>query len=105
MKRLWKVILAVFTKRSARKDMKMLRMQVYLLNVVKSHAFAKLTLQDKLSSLARLIDIFQHDFGFTPKELGKLIKTLNQRLDEEMAIVWDETYAQYFSKKASKQPR
>lgn len=81
--------------------MKVLRMQVFLLNVVKSHAFAKLTLQDKLSSLARLIDIFQHDFGFTPKELREMIKSLKERLDEEMAAVWEQTYTQYFTKKAS----
>lgn len=104
MKNLWKGILAVFSKRSSRKNMKMLRMQVYLLNVVRSNAFSKLTLQDQLSSLARLIDIFQADFGFTPHELGKLLKKLNRKLDKEMAEVWNQTYTQYFSKRSSSRP-
>jgi hypothetical protein len=101
MKRLREMVLAIFAKRKPKKNMKMLRMQVYLLNVVRSHAFSKLTLQDKISSLARLIDLFQNDFGFTPKELHKMIKSLNQKLDKEVATVWNETYTQYFSKRSS----
>jgi hypothetical protein len=47
--------------------MKVLRMQVYLLNILKSDAFPNLTLQDKLSSIARIIDIQLPDFDLGPK--------------------------------------
>jgi hypothetical protein len=99
MKNIRKAILRVFSRKASDKNMKSLRMQVYLLNVVRSHAFSKLTLQDKLTSIARLIDIFQKDFGFTPNELQETIKSLKERLDKEMSALWDATYTQYFSKR------
>ena len=98
MKQLLKMIAAVFSKRRSKRDMKVLRMQVYLMNIFKSEAFLQLTLQDKLSSIARIIDIFQRDFGFTPKELHRMIGSLKKRLDTDVANVWETTYSHYFSK-------
>ena len=98
MKYPWKRLLGLFSRRLRTKNIKSLRLQVYLLNIVKSQAFARMTLQDKLSSIARLIDIFQTDFGFTPGELGALIQSLKRKLDKDMAEVWDKTYTQYFTR-------
>ena len=98
MKQLLKMLAAVFSKRRAKRDMKVLRMQVYLMNIFKSDTFLQLTLPDKVSSIARIIDIFQRDFGFTPQELQKMVSSLKKRLDSNVAKVWDTTYSQYFSK-------
>lgn len=80
----------------SKKTMKTLRMEVFMNNVVTSHAFAKLTIQEKLLSLGRLIELFQNDFGFTPKSMDNLVRSLNKKLNKEMLRLWHKSYTQYF---------
>lgn len=80
-----------------KKTIKTLRMEVFLNNVVTSHSFAKLTLQEKLLSLGRLIQLFHQDYGFTPKTMDKLVRSLNKKLDKQMLNLWQTSYSQYFN--------
>lgn len=96
MKKIKSLLVGILPKYFKRKDMKRLRMQVFLCSIIKTHAFKKLTLQDKLSSLARLITLAQADHGFAPKELDRMIRALSERLNDDMAEMWDKSYTQYF---------
>lgn len=79
-----------------RKPVKTLRMEVFLNNVVTSQCFAKMSLQEKLLSLGKLIELFHKDYGFTPKALENLVKSLNRKLNKEMLALWQESYTTYF---------
>jgi len=96
MKKIKSLLAYILPKYFKRKDMKRLRMQVFLCSIIKTHAFDKLTLQDKLTSLAKLIKLAQADHGFTPRELDRMIKSLSKRLNDDMAKLWDKSYTQYF---------
>jgi hypothetical protein len=71
-------------------------MEVFLNNVVTSQCFAKMSLQEKLLSLGKLIELFHKDYGFTPKALERLVKSLNNKLNKEMLALWQQSYTAYF---------
>jgi hypothetical protein len=45
-------------------------------------SYARLTIQEKIVLVARLIDRFQNDYGFVPADLEKTLLTLNRNLNK-----------------------
>ena len=55
-----------------------------LLSLITTEAFSAMSLQDKILSLARIISIFQNDFGFAPKRFEQLLLRLNRKLNHQI---------------------
>ena len=68
-------------------------MERFICNIIKTHAFSKLTLQDKILSLGKLITLFRADNGFTPKSLERTMEKLNRELSRQVMSTWDHTYS------------
>lgn len=79
-----------------KEDMQTVRMQTLLNNVIHSDMFARMSPQEKLMSLCRIIEIFRYDYGFTPKAFERRVRSLKKKLDKDMAQLWQESYTEYF---------
>jgi hypothetical protein len=47
-------------------------------------SYARLTVQEKIILVARMIDRFQDDYGFVPAALEKTLLTLNRNLNKDI---------------------
>ena len=59
--------------------------QAHLLRTALSvTSYARLSIQEKIILVARLIDRFQDDYGFVPADLEKTLLTLNRNLNKDL---------------------
>jgi len=59
--------------------------QAHLLRTALSvTSYARLSVQEKIVLVARLIDRFQDDYGFVPADLEKALLTLNRNLNKDL---------------------
>ena len=61
---------------------------------IRTHAFSKLTVQNKILSLGKLITIFRLDCGFTPATLARTLESLQEDLHRKTNETWDELYSE-----------
>src|SRR5258706_2598426 len=61
---------------------------------IRTHAFSKLTVQNKILSLGKLITIFRSDCGFTPTTLQRTLESLQAELHRKTNDTWDELYSE-----------
>src|SRR5258706_6297877 len=61
---------------------------------IRTHAFSKLTVQNKILSLGKLITIFRLDCGFTPATLHRTLESLQADLHRKTNETWDELYSE-----------
>ena len=59
--------------------------QRFLLNIIGTNAFTKLTPQDKIVSLAKLIALYRYDFGNSPRKLEVILLRFNNDLSRELS--------------------
>lgn len=59
--------------------------QRFLLNIIGTTAFSKLTLQDKIVSLAKLIALYRYDFGSAPKKLEGILLHFSKDLRRQIS--------------------
>ncbi|MEK6783388.1 MAG: hypothetical protein AABY93_16925 [Bacteroidota bacterium] len=85
----WNLKVQFFNK----KDRKAKERARFIVGIISSHIFSKMTLQDKISSIAKLILIFECDFGFVPEKLERTLVRLNQKLNIEVLRTWTEFYS------------
>jgi hypothetical protein len=65
----------------------------FITNILRTRAFAKLSLQDKVLSLGRLIMMFRSDWGFTPPVLERTLDVLNSELNQQAQETWHRLYS------------
>ena len=65
----------------------------FIESIIKTHAFSKLTIQDKVLSVGRLITLFRSDNGFTPESLERTMESLNRELSRKVISNWDQAYS------------
>ena len=70
------------------------RKEAFISSVMRTRAFSKLSLQDQLLSLGKLITVFRTDHGFTPKSLQRSLEILNAKLMRETHRVWRASYSE-----------
>ena len=69
------------------------RKQRFILDITTTQAFSKMNTQDKITSLAKLIFLFQTDHGHSPKLLEKKLIALNSDLKRQMVKDWSGIYS------------
>ena len=71
-------------------------------SIIRTNAFSKLTVQDKVLSLGKLITIFRSDCGFTPASLERTLVSLQKELQRQTNATWDALYSNPGSKSGDK---
>jgi hypothetical protein len=71
----------------------MTKRERFIVNIITTRAFSKLTLQNKVLSLGKLITIFRLDNGYTPKSLERILEVLVVELRSHDLKTWDELYS------------
>jgi hypothetical protein len=61
---------------------------------IRTHAFSKLTVQNKVLALGKLITIFRSDCGFTPASLERALSSLQKKLRQQTHESWDALYSE-----------
>lgn len=59
--------------------------QRFLLDIIRTNAFTKLTPQDKIVSLAKLIALYRYDFGSTPRKLEVILLRFSNDLRQQLS--------------------
>ena len=70
---------------------------------IRTHAFSKLTVQNKVLSLGKLISIFRSDCGFTPASLERTLESLQEELNRQTNATWHASYSEPGSKSGDKE--
>jgi hypothetical protein len=70
-----------------------IRKQRFILDITTTQTFSKMTVQDKITSLAKLIFLFQNDHGHSPKLLEKKLIRLNGDLKKQIVKDWSGIYS------------
>lgn len=60
------------------------RRERFLTNVLGTRSFSRLTIQEKILALGRLMMVFERDFGFVPKRVQRTFTELNARLNRDL---------------------
>jgi hypothetical protein len=55
-----------------------------LMNILRTDMFKKMSVQDKLTSLAKLAALFQADFNTMPAKFGEMMVSLAQKLNKSV---------------------
>ena len=61
-------------------DVEVTNKERFVSSVIRTRAFSNLSLEDRISSLCRLIAVFRADCGFNPKTLERTLILLNEEL-------------------------
>ncbi|MBL7863988.1 MAG: hypothetical protein JNK10_03875 [Cyclobacteriaceae bacterium] len=70
---------------SDRKEMPCsLRNELFISGLTRTHLFRRQAIQDQIISLAKLINLFERDFGYKPERPVQVLTTLNERLNMEI---------------------
>lgn len=72
--------------------------EVFIASVIKTRAFSKLSLQDKMLSVGRLITLFRSDNGYIPESLERAMEKLNLQVRRESVKTWQTLYSNPESK-------
>jgi hypothetical protein len=72
---------------------RMSKRERFVVSIITTRAFSKMTLQDKLLSLGKLIAIFNSDNGYTPRLLEQKLEALNSELNHHTIKTWEELYS------------
>ncbi len=67
----------------------------FVSSIITNRAFSKLTLQDKMLSLGKLITSFRSDNGYTPKSLERAIEILRLELNRQTIQTWNTIYSKH----------
>ncbi len=61
-----------------------LRNELFISGVTRTHMFRKLNIQDQIISLAKLINLFERDYGYKPEKPVQVLTSLNNRLNSQI---------------------
>ena len=64
----------------------------FVKGVIATHAFSRLTLQNKMLALAKLISVFRSDNGYTPRSLERALDALRQKCRRHTIVTWNTEY-------------
>ena len=70
-----------------------LKSERFMAKIITTRAFSKLTLQDKMLSLGKLITLFRLDNGYTPRSLERALDVLSLELNRQTIRTWNELYS------------
>lgn len=76
----------------ARLTKQTLRSELFLVSILFTNAYAKQSLQDKITSVSRLIQIFRKDHGFIPKLMLTVLYSMNRELNREVVLEFERSY-------------
>lgn len=65
----------------------------FVAGIITTHAFSKLTIQNKMLSLGRLITLFRSDNGYTPRSLERALDGLSQECNRHAVKTWNTLYS------------
>ena len=82
----------------SKKEQPARRKERIISSFVRTHAFSKLTVQDKILSLGKLITIFRSDCGFTPASLERTLESLQGELNRQTNESWHALYSEPYFK-------
>ncbi|NOT76337.1 MAG: hypothetical protein HOP08_15520 [Cyclobacteriaceae bacterium] len=68
--------------------------QQFIKDITTTQAFARMSTQDKITSLAKLIFLFQCDHGYSPIELEQKLIRLNSDLKSKVIKDWSGIYSE-----------
>ena len=69
-----------------------IRKQRFILDITTTQAYSKMSTQDKITSLAKLIFLFQCDHGHSPRLLERKLVRLNSDLKRQVIKDWGGIY-------------
>ena len=69
-----------------------LRRELFLVRILFTNVYLKQSLQDKITSVSRLITIFQNDHGFIPKQMLNVLYQMNGDLNQEVVMDFERSY-------------
>jgi len=84
------------------KELPTQRKERLISSYIRTHAFSKLTVQDKILSLGKLITIFRADCGFTPASLERTLASLQGELHRQTNETWHALYSEPYFKPGEK---
>lgn len=61
-----------------------LRNELFIAGVTRTGVFTRMTLQDQIISLSRLVEMFQRDYGYMPQRPVKVLTQLNDKLNRKI---------------------
>ncbi len=65
----------------------------FVSRIITTRAFSKLTLQNKMLSLGKLITLFRSDNGYTPRSLERALDVLSLELNRQTIKTWNALYS------------
>lgn len=68
------------------------RKQRFIMDIITTQSFNKMSPQDKITSLAKLIFLFECDHGYSPKQLQHKLISLNLDLKRQVIKDWSGVY-------------
>ncbi len=77
---------------SKKEDEDTIKKKRFMSRLIRTSAFARLSLQEKVLSLGKLINIFRADCGFTPRSLERTLIRLSAELKRHNDKTWDTLY-------------
>ncbi len=69
-----------------------LRQELFLVRILFTNVYLKQSLQDKITSVSRLIEIFVNDHGFIPKQVLSVLYIMNIALNREVVLDFEKSY-------------
>jgi hypothetical protein len=90
LSRIWNLKSLFFGK----EDQPTKRKERLISSFIRTHAFSKLTVQNKVLALGKLITIFRSDCGFTPVSLERALSSLQKKLRRQTHETWDALYSE-----------
>ena len=78
--------------RFARQNKRRLWRELFLLNVLFTKVYNNQSLQDKITSLSKLISLFKGDHGFVPRHFLQILYKMNVNLNSEVIANFEKSY-------------
>ncbi len=69
-----------------------LHQELFVVNVLCTRVFTRMTLPNQIMSLAKLIVVFRRDYGRSPRRLMKVLFKMNKEMNDTVIRNWDESY-------------
>jgi hypothetical protein len=69
-----------------------LKCELFLVRILFTNVYLKQSLQDKITSVSRLISIFRDDHGFIPKQMLGVLYKMNRALNREVVQNFEKLY-------------
>ena len=76
-----------------KEETEVVKKEKYVSSVISTHAFLKMSLQDKMLSLGKLITLFRAENGYTPQALEEALGKLNRQMNRETLKNWNTHYS------------